>query len=153
MSVQELVAKELETLKLDIINRHIQAGQRVTGKTINSLRVVEKEQGGELWGAEYIGVLEKGRKGGKVPYDFKAILVKWAQAKGITFGSQSELDSFAYHLAEKIKREGTKAFHQNVDIFSTPIKEFTERLTKELGKFEPEVAGGKADSLRIRDHE
>lgn len=135
MTNAEIIKRELETLRVDIINRHIKAGQRATGNTANSLNVKNvSDLGGELWGAEYIGVLEQGRKPGKVPYDFKQILIKWARAKGITFGSQKELNSFAYFLAKKIREEGTKTFHQKEDIFTTPIKDFTERLVRELGK-------------------
>jgi hypothetical protein len=135
MSVKEILNKELNTLKSDIKDRHIKEGQRVTGKTIGTLRTETQDMSGQLLGAEYIGVLEKGRKGGKVPSDFKKKLVEWAKAKGITFGSQTELNRFAYFLSKRIQKEGTLTNKHNKDIFTTPIDEFTKRLLKEISAF------------------
>ena len=133
MTTKQIIEEELNQLKVDIVNRHVKAGQRATGATINSLDVRNvTDISGELWGADYIGVLEKGRKAGKVPYNFKDILIKWARAKGIKFGSQRELDKFAYFLSKKIEREGTERYGKNVDIFTTPIKEMTKRLSKRI---------------------
>jgi hypothetical protein len=134
MTVKEIIDRELNQLKIEIIDRHIRAGQRATGRTAKSLVVTTQDMSGQLSGAEYIGVLEKGRKKGKVPYDFKNLLIRWAKAKGITFGSQKELNTFAYFLSKRIQKEGTSRFYKNEDIFTTPVKEMTDRVTKEISK-------------------
>lgn len=74
----------------------------------------------------------------------------------------SEDYSSAYHtmLAGQVERRmksavlsiGSYWYTAWVNAGQPDLSKFI-KPTKELGKFEPEVAGGKADSLRIRDHE
>ena len=45
---------------------------------------------GQLIGKSYSGVLERGRRAGGVPKNFRAIIIKWATAKGISFSSDSD---------------------------------------------------------------
>ena len=91
-----------------------------------------------LTGPGYIEVLAKGRRSGKVPYDFAAIIKEWAAYKGISFASEEEFDRWARAVAWKIKREGTSLWQDvgsmglEQDIFYTPIRNFTARLSERL---------------------
>ena len=132
--ISDILSKELEQLKFDIIRRHEEAGQVASGRTRAAFEVRVSDYNGQLLGNSYVGVLERGRRGGKVPYDFKDILLRWADAKGIYFVNNTDARRWAWFVTQKIRREGTALYRsgQTVDIFTTPIADFTERLSKQL---------------------
>lgn len=130
--MKEIVKKGLDKLKADIIKRHRAKGQVASGKTLRMFRTEADDNGGRLWGAEWAGTLERGRKGGKVPYEFKQDIIKWAKIKGISFANQKELEKFAWFVVKKIRKEGTKRYKTNEDIFTTAIKEFRKELLQTL---------------------
>ena len=128
--------KSLNDLKDNIISRHVAAGQVASGRTKAGFEVkMLTPTHGQLLGYSYSGVLEKGRRGGKTPKEFRLIIERWAIAKGITFSSEADRSRFAYFVAQKIRREGTKLYRTggSIDIFSSAIEEMKETLTKELG--------------------
>ena len=128
--------KSLNDLKDNIISRHVAAGQVASGKTKAGFEVkMLTPLHGQLWGYSYSGVLEQGRRGGKTPKKFRLIIERWAIAKGITFSGEADRSRFAYFVAQKIRREGTKLYRTggSIDIFSSAIEEMKETLTKELG--------------------
>jgi hypothetical protein len=135
MNLQPIIQSELEQLKAEIIFRHEQAGQVASGKTRASFEIVTSESSGELWGNSYVGVLERGRKPGKVPYNFRDILKRWATAKGISFSSEADMNRWAYFVAKKIREEGTLLYARGrrEDIFETPINNFIDRITNRIG--------------------
>ena len=135
MTIDEAIAKNLDLFIDDVKKRHISAGQRVTGKTIDSLK--RKSIGINhqvIEGNEYIGVLETGRKGGKIPRDFINILRNWANAKGITFENDKKATSWLKYQAWKISKFGTKQYisKQRIDIFTTPFEDLKKNLSKDL---------------------
>ena len=78
-----IVTEELQRARQLIIN-HIRAnGQNASGRTIKSLHVEATEEEGVLWGHKPFGVLETGRKAGKIPYSFRSIIFQWMQDKGV----------------------------------------------------------------------
>lgn len=128
--------KSLKDLKDNIISRHVAAGQVASGRTKAGFEVkMLTPLHGQLLGYSYSGVLERGRKSGKTPKEFRLIIERWAIAKGITFSSEADRSRFAYFVAQKIRREGTKLYRSggSIDIFSSAIEEMKETLTKELG--------------------
>lgn len=135
MTVSEIIDNELDKLIYDIKTRHIASGQQASGNTISSL---EKRNvyntGGQLWGNSYIGVLERGRKPGKVPKDFIDILKRWAGSKGISFTDEKQFNLWANGVKWKIIKEGTSLYRsgKTEDIFTTPISDFKDRLAKRL---------------------
>lgn len=135
MTVDEIISKNFDILISDVKTRHSQAGQKVTGKTINSLQKDIIESGHHvLYGNQYIGVLEHGRRPGKVPYNFIQILREWANAKGITFENEKQAQRWLNYNLWSIKTFGTKMYRtkQTLDIFTTPIEQFKNRLSQEL---------------------
>lgn len=120
-----------------------------SGRTSASLRV-EKYDGGvrfvggtngthsvqdapDIYAADTapIPTLEFGRAGGgtpPVPRGFYYIIREWTRAKGINFANESERGTFAYFLARKIAREGTKRHTLPADVYSTPVMNARERI-------------------------
>ena len=100
----KILNEELDDLRKRIIKNHISAGQKASGKTINSMRVELGDNYGQLTGRKYFGTLETGRKPGNVTANFSNIILKWMQSKGINVPKP---ESFAYLVARKIRIEGT----------------------------------------------
>lgn len=123
-----------EEMLTKIKERHIQAGQRATGKTSASLRIIPTGTGFQLYGWKYAGSYEEGRKPGSLP-PIKAIL-EWGKAKGIKdidFQNEKQAKSWAWAVALRIKKMGTKRYIRAAsgspeDIFETPVREMREQL-------------------------
>lgn len=148
--ISYLIAEELEQLKQRIIMNMQTAGQVASGKTIASLFVERRANGGALVfrGKMPFGVMETGRKGGKVPYGFSSIIYLWMQQKGVhgqpmpykrkglhKYSEQERADrSMASAIAHTIARSGTKLYRDGgrKDIYSneipTTIASIRERL-------------------------
>ena len=137
MVVEQILTEELENLKSDITSRIEASGQTASGNTAKSLEVEAKDYSGQLTGASYIGVLETGRKPGRVPREFIDILKRWAQAKGISFSDEKQFNLWANAVKWKIIREGTKLYRsgQNEDIFDSSVKKFEDKLNERIAVF------------------
>lgn len=137
--VKLIVGDELESLRERIIANHEAAGQVASGRTRDSIRIELTEDGGILWGRQAFGVLETGRKPGKVPKGFYQIIQQWAIDKGI---SVPDIKSFSYLVARKIAREGTEMYRtgQKKDIYSTDVEKTIQEIeNRVLGRFDTEV--------------
>lgn len=127
----QAVTDELEQLKNRIISNMRSAGEVASGRTIRSLRVISDDEGAALISAQNMpfGVLETGRRGGKVPYGFSQIIYDWMQAKGVHGTirgnmTQERADrSMAYVISRNIARHGTSLFRRGgrSDIYSNEI--------------------------------
>lgn len=137
--IPEILLEELAQLQEDIITRHERAGQVATGRTKASFS--HKLTGfytGVLEGAAYSGALERGRGPIKrlTPTDFLERLREWIVAKGLDYGGSPEgLERLAKFLRWWINKNGTWAFRsgQSNDIFTTPMSDFSARLTDRIG--------------------
>lgn len=159
-NARNIVAEELEALKQRIIARHRQAGQVASGKTIASLRVEKTADGGTLYGRPAFGTLETGRKPGRVPQNFEAVIKQWILDKGISVTpipyirqpsarwtpkytpEERGLNTLAGAIAYKIRTEGTTLYRHGgrSDIYSPEIPLTVESLRKRmLGLFKTEV--------------
>lgn len=133
---KKVVSEELQALRQKIIDNHLKAGQKASGKTIASLRIEVDDDGGTLFGRKAFGTLETGRRGGRVPKGFYYIIQQWMKDKGIQVEKPK---TFAYFVARKIAREGTQLYRQGgrSDIYSNEIPKTTEsvlsRITGLLG--------------------
>lgn len=130
---------ELNAFKQRVIENHIRAGQKASGRTISSLRVEITSDGGIVWGRKPFATLETGRKGGKVPRGFYKIIYDWIIDKGLIF---EKLKSVAYLIARKIAREGTQLHRDGGrdDIYSKEIERMTEIIMEKVfGIFERDV--------------
>ncbi len=151
---KQIVEDELNRLKERIIENHIAAGQVASGKTMRSIHEEIKDDSGILYGRMFFDVLETGRKGGKVPYKFVTIIMKWMEDKGIRANpipyvrkpserwqpkysaEERGQRSLAGAIAYRIKKSGTSLFRKGGrdDIYSKEIpltvKNIGERILK-----------------------
>ena len=135
MNLENILAEELSTLRQDIITRHEQAGQVATGQTRDTFKVhVTGPVSAELEMPAHLETLESGRAAGAIPAGFKDILLRWSQAKGLTFETDADFNRWAYFVSKKIHEEGTTLYRsgQTLDIYTTPMEEFEERLTTRI---------------------
>jgi hypothetical protein len=108
--ISDILQEELEILLKEIIRQHEAAGQVASKKTRDSFKVEVSENKGQLVGASYAGVLEKGRKPGKVPDDFADILLRWLYAKGLAPADAEQAEIMANAIKWKIFNEGTSLY-------------------------------------------
>ena len=145
-----ILTEELEALRKKIITQHFDAGQKACGKTAASPRVEVTEDEGTLYGRSPFDTLETGRKPGKVPQSFQAIIRKWMADKGIeaapipyktdrphkyTPQERGNL-SLAFLIARKIRREGTRLFRNGGrnDIYSNVIPAAIEKIQSRIAE-------------------
>lgn len=135
MNLETILYEELLQLRQDIITRHEQAGQVATGQTREAFSInITSPFTAELQMPAYAQALEKGRAPGAIPADFKDILFRWSQAKGLVFATDADFNRWAYFVSKKIREEGTTLYRsgQTLDIYTTPVSEFEQRLAKRI---------------------
>lgn len=158
---RQILSEELEVLRKAIIEHHLRAGQKASGRTMESLRVEANEDEGTLWGRQAFGVLETGRKAGKVPMGFQATIRQWMKDKGIkvapipyktnrphkyTEQERGEM-SLSYLIARKIRMEGTSLFRKGgrSDIYSQEVPLAVQRIEKRM----LEMLNVEIDSIKL----
>jgi hypothetical protein len=102
---REILSQFLEAVRNEIMAEHIRQGQRVTGRTLESLEISVNDNEGILYGARYIGVLEDGRRPGKMPPISK--IEEWIKNRGILPKGKMSISALAFVMARKISLEGT----------------------------------------------
>lgn len=137
---QQILELGLQNMRAAIIQRSIDAGQKASGRTYEKITIQNvSETYGELWGPTWIAVWEDGRKAGKVPEGFAAIIMEWATFKGISWASAdpTTFERWARGVAWHIHKHGTRLYQsgQTLDIFKTPIAEFESWLVAQMKQF------------------
>lgn len=145
---RHILTEELEAARKLIID-HIRAnGQNASGRTIRSMHVEVTEESGTLYGHKPFGVLETGRRAGKIPYAFRSIIYQWMQDKGLhatskpyktegvhRYTAQERADlSMAAAIAHTIKTKGS-ALHRKGgrdDVYSNVVPQTVERVRARL---------------------
>lgn len=151
--IREIIGDELLSLRDRIINNHIAAGQKASGRTIESMQIETTPTSGILFARRAVGTLETGRGSGAVPKGFNEIIYQWIMDKGIQVAPipytrkaspkwQPKYTpevrgymSFAGAVANKIAKEGTSLHREGgrKDIYSneieTTLKSLADRLT------------------------
>lgn len=122
-----IITEFLNEVRLDIIQRSISAGQKITGETLNSMFVETtsrsegsiNESGATLYGAEHIMVLEDGRGPTHPtgPYKnttkLKEIIYNWISNGGIPGITEDKARlNLAYIIARKIHQEGNLLYRK-----------------------------------------
>lgn len=101
----------------EIISRMISNGQRVTGKTIDSIEPEVRPTGFTIWSADYIMTLDTGRgptqNGNGGGQTLQRIILQWIFAKGIEPEGNKNGEVKYYHyiglayvIARRIHQEG-----------------------------------------------
>lgn len=128
--IYDIITRNLNEAKADIITNMRNNGKYVSGKTASLFEV----KGTNLLAPSYYETLEKGRKEGKLPYSISQILLKWATSKGLSFNSQSDANRWAFMTAKKIREEGTKQYRdgQYKDIYSSVIEDTIDSIKEDM---------------------
>jgi len=137
-TIDKILLSELEALRKDIIERNVQFGSVASGRTNKAFSTrLTGDLSGVLEGATYAGVLQRGRKPGKVPNDMVERIKEWIIAKGLAFKDEKDLDRFANSIKWSIIKFGSKLYRtkQEHDVFDTPIADFENRLASEIAAF------------------
>jgi hypothetical protein len=135
----EILSKEFEALKADLITAYDAKGMRASGKFADSLEVRVDGFKAQLWGESYAQQLETGRQAGKFP-PIDAIK-QWIVDKGIAnrIEGQISISSLAFLIARKIAREGWKREQfGGVELISEVITE--QRIQKIIDEVGAEQA-------------
>lgn len=147
-----IIGDEFDSLMKRIIANHQRAGQVASGRTMRSIRKEISDNGGEVFGRAYFGVLETGRKPGPTPRSFHKVILRWMRDKGISaepipyirkesnkwkpkYTPQERGDmSLAGAIAYRIRKEGTKLYRDGGrdDIYSNEIPKTVENILDRL---------------------
>lgn len=146
-TIAEVLQTHLENVKRKVAQAMADNQRNASGRSVASLNVVVNGNKGILYGSKSFLAMERGRKGGKVPYGFVGIIKKWiidkgiavtpipAKRKNVKYTPQERgLNSFAGAVAYKIMKEGTKLHRdrQFNDIFTSAVNEELELMSDEL---------------------
>lgn len=130
-----VLSKEFELLKKDLIIAYDAKGMRASGKFADTLEVKVNGLTAQLWGEDYSQQLETGRKSGRFP-PINAI-EQWIKDKGIANKIQGEISisSLAFLIARKIARNGWKREeHGGVQLISEVVTDARiQKIINEVG--------------------
>ena len=102
----ELLERELWVLVKELKEKHIELGQKASGKWIETLEVQVSNGKGIIYGTDYTQYLTKGRPNGARPPINP--LKEWAKVK-LGVGEKEALN-VAFAVATKIAKEGTEIY-------------------------------------------
>lgn len=135
----QVLSKQFELLKDDLIKAYDAKGMRASGKFADSLEVKVQGLTAQLWGEDYAQQLETGRKSGRFP-PISAI-EQWIKDKGIAnkIQGQISISSLAFLIARKIANEGWKREeYGGVELISSVVTD--ERIQKIIDEVGAEQA-------------
>jgi hypothetical protein len=122
--LKDILQKEFEDIKKDIILLYDAKKMRASGDFANSLEVITNDYSVKLIGNDYAVQLEAGRKAGGFP-PIKMI-EQWILDKGVFASVLNEikLSSLAFLIARKIAKEGWgRQDNGGVELISSVITE------------------------------
>lgn len=144
---RKIIADHLENVKSYIQFQMEAYGRNASNKHVDSLQVEASAGYGVLTGLESWNYIETGRKGGKVPYNFRSIIYQWSIDKGISIDAipykregehkytpeERGRWKFAGAVAHKIMMSGTALFRSGVreDIYSSAINRECQSILNE----------------------
>lgn len=146
MDIEGEIRKALTDCVGDIKRRHVQAGQRATGRTMNALEVRMRREAdaivGEIWGMPYTGAWETGsrparRKGTAASRESMVQNLKeWCKIRGLAVDDK-QAERLAKYLAWYIKRYGSKLYRNGGrrDIITPAIEATKQTVEQRLGLY------------------
>lgn len=141
-NIHHLLETHLKAIQQNIATRMAQKKRNASGKSVASLAVVfDALTEGHIEGGEQWKSMQRGRGGGKGPYNFRDIIKDWIIKKGISITQRSNqsretaLNSAAYLISRSILKHGTalKRKQGYDDIYDTVIQEELALLEKDAG--------------------
>jgi hypothetical protein len=131
----QVLSKEFELLKDDLIKAYDAKGMRASGKFAESLEVRVNGLTAQLWGESYAQQLETGRRAGSFP-PISAI-EQWIKDKGIANRIQGEISisSLAFLIARKIAQRGwRREEYGGVELISEVVTDVRiQKIIDEVG--------------------
>jgi len=119
MNSEQILLKEFDALRLDLIKAYDAKGMRASGKWANSLEVQVSPFNAVITGLNYSQQLETGRRAGGFPPI--SSIEQWIRDKGIT-PIEISISSLAFLIARKIAREGwNRQGYGGVDLISEVV--------------------------------
>lgn len=110
---QEIIKKEFEALKKDLIAAYDAKNMRASGRWAEALEVESEPNNTKLWGLSYSQQLEsgRGRNSGKSGIEWRSPvqdIEQWIKDKGIVLSLEKNqtITSLAYAIVKKISKEG-----------------------------------------------
>jgi hypothetical protein len=142
----QVLSREFEALKTDLIQAYDAKGMRASGKFADSLEVRVDGLKAQLWGESYAQQLETGRRpdgSGTGPQwqNPTEDIIQWIKDKGIANRIQGEISisSLAFLILRKIRSEGWKREqHGGVELISEVVTE--QRMQKIIDEVGAEQA-------------
>ena len=146
MDIENTIRQALNDCVSDIKRRHVQAGQRATGRTMNALEVRMRREAdaivGEIWGMPYTGAWETGsrparRKGTAASRESMVQNLKeWCKIRGLAVDDK-QAQRLAKYLAWYIKRYGSKLYRNGGrrDIITPAIEATKQTVEQQLGLY------------------
>lgn len=124
----------------------VDTGTNASGRTSASLHVVADDGVVEVWGRPAFGTVEHGRRAGRVPRNFRALIAQWIIDKGIPVqpvevkrvtdrdGHTRALLRMAGAIAWKIRTEGSRLHREGgrKDIYTPAVKRAEEAIKQYL---------------------
>lgn len=144
--IQDILERHLKNVKAKIERQMAANNRNASGRSVRSLTIDVDGTTGTLYGARQFLVMERGRKGGKVPRGFVGIIRQWIIDKGIAVApipsktnrailspEERGIRSMAGAIAHKIMKEGTRLYRDGGynDIYTTAVNEELELLAME----------------------
>lgn len=137
--VNKLLTFHLGNIKVGIAQRMAALGRMLSGRSVASLQIEVKDSKGNLSGDKQWETMQRGRRPGKVPSNFREIIKNWVRAKGINIqprigqSQKQAIESFSYLVTRNIMQKGTKLYRDKGynDIYDTLLEEEIKKLTNE----------------------
>ena len=157
MDIENTIRQALTDCVADIKRRHVQAGQRVTGRTMNALEVRMKRDAqsivGEIWGMPYTGAWETGsrpakRKGTAASREAMVQNLKeWCKIRGLAVDDK-QAQRLAKYLAWYIKRYGSALYRKGGrrDIITPAVEATKQTIEQYLSLYYEELVTGTIDN-------
>lgn len=145
-SQSEILQREFELLKDDLIAKHQELGMPASGNWERELEVRVERLSASIVGTPYTEQLVNGRAPGKFPP--VAAIRQWIIDKPIHFVGKIKLSSLAFLIARKIANDGTKYFQQGgtdlIEAVITPerIQSIIDKVSEfYIDTFTTEISG------------
>lgn len=137
--VDRLLTLHLGNIKVGIAQRMAALGRMSSGRSVASLQIDVKDSKGNLSGDKQWETMQRGRRLGKVPSNFREIIKNWVRQKGISIqpkegqSQKQAIESFSYLVTSNIMQKGTKLYRDKGynDIYDTLLEEEIKKLTNE----------------------
>jgi hypothetical protein len=129
----DIIAKELEKQITDALKKKFEEqGHSLTGKGINSLQTIVKDELGgliiQILGEEYMGFQDAGRKAGKMPPIEP--LMRWVKLRGLA-SDMKAVKRIAFAIAMNMKKIGMHSSGSRIDLSKRHF--ISDTITNETG--------------------